>query len=83
MSGPIGSKVSPHGNWIVVGGLRGGKVVLAKDQTVIVAPMTDLRKVADYDIKHLLNRKRLSEIMKEMKNGEKGRETTEATNSDD
>jgi len=73
MSGPMGAKPSPHGNWIVVGNLPAGRLVLAKDQTVVVAPVTDVRKVADYDIKHLLKRK-FEDIMKEMRNGEKGQD---------
>ena len=47
VSGPAGRPATTHGNWSVVG-ISGGKVILAKDETIIMAPVKNVRRIAKY-----------------------------------
>jgi len=49
VSGPPGQATSPHGSWSVVG-FMGADVLAAKDSTVIRVPVSDVRKIANYDM---------------------------------
>jgi len=49
LSGPRNRAALPHGNWSVVG-FMGVDVVLAKQNTIVVAPVTDIRRIAAYDL---------------------------------
>lgn len=53
VSGPKNHPADPHGNWSVVGFVR-GDLMLAKDSTIVLAPPDAVRKVARYDQKSLL-----------------------------
>jgi hypothetical protein len=51
VSGPASRPASPKGLWSVVGGVGGTDVLLlAKDNTVIKIPASDVHKVGDYDL---------------------------------
>jgi hypothetical protein len=55
VSGPKGRAASPKGHWSVVGFI-GTDVILAKDQTIIRVPFSNVRKIASYDVKKVLER---------------------------
>lgn len=55
LSGPKNYTTSPHGNWTVVGFIA-DDAILAKDQTIIKVPMSDLRIVGIYSIDDTLNK---------------------------
>lgn len=73
MSGPPGINISPHGNWFVVGNIKGGDLVLAKEGTIIVVPVSDVRKICDYDIEKVISEIKRMKV-KEKKDGEEGQE---------
>jgi hypothetical protein len=50
VSGPPGHSASPSGNWSVIG-FVGSDVMAAKDNTVVRVPVSDIRKIANYDMK--------------------------------
>ena len=50
LSAPPGVETSPHGVWIVSALLPGANLLLTKDNVVIKIPVTDVLKVADYDL---------------------------------
>lgn len=51
LSGPKCRPASPKGEWVIVGGLeREQDLVLAKDATIIRIPISDVTKIADYDL---------------------------------
>lgn len=74
LSGPAGRPADPQGNWSVVGNFPGkATLLLAKDETIIAIPITDIRKVGSYDlnktieaIKKIKNKK---DLEKEKKRG--------------
>lgn len=43
-SGPPGSPIDPHGNWVIVGFI-GPDALLAKDGTIVKAPIMDIKRV--------------------------------------
>lgn len=47
MSGPPGKPTDPNGYWSVVGFI-GSDIVIAKDQTIVRAPLSAVSKVAAY-----------------------------------
>lgn len=49
VSGPPGHATNPHGNWSVVG-FMGPDVIIAKDSTIAKVPVSDVRKIANYDM---------------------------------
>jgi hypothetical protein len=49
MSGPAGRPARPKGNWVVVCGVEGDKLLIAKDETVIKIPAADVMLVGSYD----------------------------------
>lgn len=56
LSGPPSTTVSPKGVWSVVAGVSGsGILMLAKGQTLIQIPQTDVEKIGDYDISNAMN----------------------------
>jgi len=59
LSAPAGSKISPKGEWSIVG-VVGTELLLSKDSAIIKIPYNDVVKIADYNINSL----------KELKNGE-------------
>ena len=44
LSGPEGHTTSPHGNWTIVG-FVGPDAILAKENTLVRVPLTDIKKV--------------------------------------
>jgi hypothetical protein len=48
MSGPPGKPTDPNGYWSVVGFL-GSDIIIAKDQTIVRAPLSAVSKVASYE----------------------------------
>lgn len=56
VSGPTGRPASPKGVWSVVAGVDTTKLMLAKDETIIQIPVDDVIKIADYDIKHVIEK---------------------------
>ena len=55
LSGPPGRPTDPQGDWSVVGNIPGtGHVLLAKDSTIVLAPIIDIRKIASYDINRVI-----------------------------
>ncbi len=53
LSGPEGHTTSPHGNWSIVGFVS-SDAVLAKENTLVKVPLTDIKKIASYDTDLLL-----------------------------
>ena len=50
LSGPKGYPANPKGNWSVVGNFSGKPdLVIAKEETIAVVPITDVRKIGTYD----------------------------------
>lgn len=43
-SGPPGSPISPHGNWVIVG-FVGAEALIAKDGTIVKVPISDIKRV--------------------------------------
>jgi hypothetical protein len=64
VSGPPGKPAKPQGLWSVVGFI-GSDIVIAKDETVVRAPLSAVSKVASFntDIEQLKRTKRLKEDM--------------------
>lgn len=55
VSGPSGRPATPQGLWSVVGNV--GKILfIAKDETIAQIPVSDVLKVADYDLDSVLSR---------------------------
>jgi hypothetical protein len=55
LNGPAGRPSKPSGNWIVVySGTKEDRLLLAKDETIIQIPKSDVLKVANYDLKKIL-----------------------------
>ena len=50
LSGPPGRPAKPVGSWSVVGNLPGAKLMIAKDETIAVIPVIDVRKIGSYDL---------------------------------
>jgi len=48
LSGPQGKATDPNGLWSVVG-IIGTDVVIAKDETIVRAPLSAVSKVASYE----------------------------------
>lgn len=55
MSGPKGYSPDPHGNWIIIG-FRGNNVLLSKNETVVLVPRVDVRKIGAYDTQVVFDR---------------------------
>lgn len=51
-SGPKGYAATPQGNWVVIGFIE-GEALIARDGTIVKAPLMDLRKVASYNKEEL------------------------------
>ena len=49
LSGPEGHSTDPHGNWSIVG-FVGPEAVLAKENTLVRIPLSDIKKVASYSM---------------------------------
>ena len=49
VSGPPGHATDPHGSWSVVA-FVGADVLAAKDSTIVRVPISDVRKIANYDM---------------------------------
>lgn len=43
-SGPPGSPITPHGNWVIVGFI-GAEALIAKDGTIVKVPTSDIKRV--------------------------------------
>ena len=54
LSGPRGYTTSPQGNWTVVSRVD-NDVIIAKDNTLIRVPVSDVRVVAVYSIDNVMN----------------------------
>ena len=52
LSGPEGHTTSPNGNWSIVG-FVGSEAILAKENTLVRVPQSDLKRVANYDLESL------------------------------
>ncbi|MCK9558120.1 MAG: hypothetical protein M0R50_08795 [Candidatus Cloacimonetes bacterium] len=63
-----GYSPSPHGIWSVVG-IIDGEALVAKDDTLIRIPLSDIRKAHAYDRQQVIDR--LTEICKGRNNGKK------------
>ena len=69
LSGPPGKPATPNGYWYIVAIRGDGKIVLSKDETVIVTDMMNIRKVGSYDLDKVF--KKLENITKEFIKGER------------
>lgn len=49
LSGPQGGAADPHGNWSIIGFVE-LDAIIAKDTTIVRAPVADLKKVASYNL---------------------------------
>ena len=61
VSGPAGKPASPQGYWSVVC-FMGSDVVIAKDETIVRAPLSAVAKVASFD-KNVTELKKIKEII--------------------
>jgi len=71
VSGPSGRPAKPQGLWSIVAFRSDGKLVLSKDETIILTDITNISKAGTYDINEVF--KLLEEsnnIIKRDKNGE-------------
>lgn len=50
VSGPAGRPAKPQGLWSIVAFRSDGKIVLSKDETVIMTDITNIRKARTYSI---------------------------------
>ena len=55
VSGPAGSPANPNGNWSIIGFIE-NDAILAKDSTIVRAPLSDIRKVGSYDLDKIMNK---------------------------
>lgn len=55
LSGPKGRSVSPHGNWSIVGFIK-AEAIIAKQNTIVKIPVTDIRRTQIYNLKHVWER---------------------------
>lgn len=63
VSGPRGRAATPDGDWSIVA-IVGYDVMIAKDETIVRAPLNAIRLVASYSPQSYINRK-----IKEHKSG--------------
>lgn len=49
LSGPPGKSVSPQGDWSIIGFVS-DDVLIAKDETVVRAPISSVVKVGSFDV---------------------------------
>lgn len=63
LSGPPGRAAIPDGDWSVVG-IVGYDVIIAKDETIVRAPLPAIKLIASYNPQDYINRK-----LKEHKDG--------------
>jgi len=59
VSGPPGKRAAPQGYWSVVGFI-GSDILIAKDETIVRAPLSAVSKVAAFD-KNVTELKRIKE----------------------
>ena len=57
LSGPKNHPTSPQGHWQIVGFVR-EKLMLAKEDTIILVPPDAVRKVASYDRERFLEKRK-------------------------
>lgn len=60
VSGPSGKSATPQGYWSVVG-FMGSDVIIAKDETIVRAPLSAVSKVASFD-KNVTELKKIKEM---------------------
>jgi hypothetical protein len=66
VSGPPRRPADPDGVWSVVGNIPGqASVIAAKDQTIIIVPITDIKKIGRFDSETYL--KKIKEIKRKPK----------------
>lgn len=54
LSGPSGRPAIPKGNWIVVAIGRKNEILIAKDETMVQIPVSDVEKIADYSVERVI-----------------------------
>lgn len=55
LSGPAGQATDPHGHWSIVG-FVGTDAIISKESTLVRVPLSDIRKIAEYNVDGLLNK---------------------------
>lgn len=55
LSGPPGAAANPQGNWSVIGFVE-YDAIIAKDTTIVRAPISDLKRVASYNLDSFLSK---------------------------
>jgi hypothetical protein len=55
LSGPSGRPASPQSTWSVVVGVGENDVMLSSSETVLIVPLDDVVKIADYDPRHAIS----------------------------
>lgn len=68
LSGPPGNPASPQGEWSVVGFVA-TDVIIAKDQTIVRAPLSAVTKIASYNTANIVIK---GANLKGLKDGRKG-----------
>ena len=77
LSGPSGRPANPDGNWSVVGNLPGkGQLVVAKDDTIVSIPITDVKLVARYDPANIINNVKKIRSKKDLEEYKRGQKET-------
>jgi len=69
LSGPQGNPAKPDGYWYIVAIRGDGKIVLSKDETIIVTDIMNIRKVGSYDLDKVF--KKIENVTKELIKGER------------
>lgn len=69
LSGPANRPAKPQGNWTVVAGVGTDELLVAKDETIIRIPVFDVVKIADYDLKRIINTIKEKTKLKGVKRG--------------
>lgn len=55
LSGPAGRPSMPKGNWIVVAIGRKNQILIAKDETMVQIPVSDVEKIGGYSIERVID----------------------------
>lgn len=55
LSSPSNNIATPHGNWSIVG-FVGQDAIISKEKTLVRVPLSDIEKIASYNIENLFNK---------------------------
>lgn len=72
LSGPAGKPAKPKGLWSIVAFRPDGKILLSKDETIILTDIMNIRKAGTYDLNEVFKSlEKSNKIIKRDKNGKR------------